>query len=65
MHSLMFHFFQAGDVKIKDLSMPELVGIIDDTIACMVRLFERKDYFPKIFGIQTNLQVTYFEICSV
>ena len=23
-------------MKVKDLTMPELVGIIDDTIACMV-----------------------------
>lgn len=26
----------AGKVKIKDLELPELIGVIDTTLACMV-----------------------------
>ena len=31
--------FQAGRIKMKDLTMPELIGLIDATLACLVRFF--------------------------
>lgn len=28
--------FQSGAIKIKDLSIPELIGIMDTSLACLV-----------------------------
>ncbi|ELT98724.1 hypothetical protein CAPTEDRAFT_112621 [Capitella teleta] len=46
------HGIETGFVKIKDLSYPELLGIIDDTYACLVTWLEGHSLAQTVF---TNL----------